>query len=246
MKNLVFGLVAMVLFANLSFGQKLDASNSKNEFDNIGKAHNDGLAKIIENKENVVLFKNDDFSFTMETLNELEFKTEGFINLSKNEKVNAELGEVSFSNASLTNEMIDDYYKKGYISADAQTYLTEILSLVTSVSKGGDFNDFKNKMIGLETKLDNLKGSDREFLLSVASISRYSVAYWSTYEISGVTNRGSIKNAAVADLAGAVGGGVRYGIGCLFAGPFGWGALGVACLASGLGGSAAYGIRQLF
>ena len=247
MKNLVFGLIAAVLFTNLSFGQKIDASNSKNEFDYIGKAHNDGLAKIIENEENVALFKNDNFSFTIKTINEIGFKTDGFVNLSKNEKVNAELEEVSFLNATLTNEMIDDYSKKGYISSDVQKYLTEILSLVTIVDKGGDFNGFKNKMITLETKLNDLKGNDREFLLSVASLSRYSVAYWSTYEISGATNRGgSVKGAAIADLAGAVGGGVRYGVGCLFAGPFGWGALGVACLASGLGASAVYGVTHLF
>jgi hypothetical protein len=47
MKKKLLSLMAIVMFGNLSFGQNNNPSNPQNEFDYVGKIHNEGLDKII-------------------------------------------------------------------------------------------------------------------------------------------------------------------------------------------------------
>jgi len=248
MKKLVFGLIATVLFGHLSFCQeKFDASNSENEFDYIGKAHNEGLAKILEEKENLELFKKDPIRSTTKTIHQIGYDCNGFTRLVYDCKLQNENGEFEFSKSPLTEETINTYNEKKEISNDVKENLIQILDLLNNVDKGMDFNEFKERMIQIETRVDAYDKNDREFLLSMCSISRHSVMFWMAHPFENNSARGgSVGGAAATDLGGAVAGGIRYGVGLLIAGPFGWGALGVACLAGGLGASAAYGVYHLF
>jgi hypothetical protein len=241
MKKLVFGLIATIFMSIASFGQTNDPSNPKNEYDYVGKTHNVALIKLLESDKEKELFSKNPTEYSIKILESGNIPSNGFISIIGDENVINKLGAFEINKTSFSLNEIATWYDEKYISKDVKMYLENLLEIVEGFEKNNDYSILKNRIIELEDNSNELNENDRVFVLSVSSLTRYSFSFWIANSNS-LSARGSIRNAAVADLAGAVGGGVRTAVVCAFTGPVGWGAWCGAVIGSGLGASAAYGI----
>ena len=242
MKKMIVSLFAIFAFSFISFAQSEKAENPNNKFDYLGKIHNNGLKQIASDISSINSFKKDWIETTITILKDNKLEVSSSIKYMNEEKSSLILGYKEANDLNtISVEKLDYFHSNGFISDDANKFLKEILDLTSQIEEIKDLELIKTKFIDIESEISKLENSDKEFLLSVASITRHSVFYWSNNStISNNSAKLSWGGAAKADLGGAVAGGIRFGVLAAFGGPAGWGACGIACLAGGLGASAGY------
>jgi hypothetical protein len=251
MKKIIFSLALFLIGSNVVKAQIGDASNQQNEYDNYGKIHNLALSKIISTAESRNEFQKDWIATTKTSLEENTIDPSPFLEMLNEEKCISELGKANFHQTKpLTKDDIKTYESKKQISKYVSVYLTEILNNMDEFELNNDFNSFMSNMIKTENSISNLtKDYDRVFLLSTASVARYSTYFWKDFKSNETTdnyNKVSPRGLAAADVGGAVAGGVRFGILAFFGGPVGWGLAGSAILAGGIAASVGYAIAAQF
>jgi hypothetical protein len=240
MKKLLFGLIAIVMFGNLSFGQNNNPSNPQNEFDYVGKIHNEGLDKIINSESEKNLFNKNPKDYCVNLLIANNVPTEGYISIIENKDVIRTLGELNINNINLTPEKIKMWYDNKYVSSGIADYLAKLLVLTEKYYNDFDYEYYKSNVIKLEEQAYNLKNDDKVVILSTASIARHTVSFWSNNTSNLSRYRGTPRGLGLADLAGAVGGAIRTYAMCVFTGPVGWGVWAGSIVGVGLATSAAY------
>jgi hypothetical protein len=240
MKKILFGLIATVMFTGLSFGQSNDPSNPKNEFDYVGKIHNEAMLEIINSPESKRMFERDSKSYCLNLLSKNNIDTKAYLIATEDVNVEKNLGKFSNNVTLCTQEQIQSWFDKKFINENVKTYLMNLSLITEDYYKNFDYKTFKSNVIKLEEKAYLLKNDDKVFMLSTASIARHTVSFWSNNSGNLARYTGTPRGLGLADLGGAVAGGIRTYVACFFTGPVGWGAWAGAIIGTGLGASAAY------
>jgi hypothetical protein len=240
MKKLFFGLVATVVFG-MSASAQVKPDNSRNIYDYVGEIHNKELLSILTSKDNQKSFNDNYFEYTQQVLKNNKIDNSGFVSVIEDETVLKNLGEFNVNNVSLNEKEVNNWFNSKLISNDIKTFLLELIKVTETFNQNQNFSNLKESVIKLETIAEKYNENDKVFAMTVSSLTRHSYYFWTTNN-KNISARGSVRGAAVADLAGAVAGGVRTAVVCAFTGPVGWGAWCGAVIGTGLGTSAAYGI----
>jgi hypothetical protein len=240
MKKLVFGLIATVVFGGLCYGQKNDPSNPKNEFDYVGKIHNEALEKIMNSKTEKELFVNNPKKYCINLLKNNKIETAGFISAMEDKNVIDKLGKFDNNIPIVLEEQIPLWYENKYINENVKEYLIKLNLITEKYYTDLNYVTFKKDIILLEEKAYSLNNNDKVIILSTASLTRFTVSYWSNNASSLNRYTGTGRGLGLADIGGAVAGAVRTYVACFFTGPVGWGAWAGAVIGTGLGASAMY------
>lgn len=175
MKKLVFGLIAIVMFSSLSFGQ----SNSKNPNDKVGRLHNEVL-EVFQSK-----FAGKGLSIT-----EICAETTKIANTNA-EIVALNGGKKVTVNTNLITEAASDFknqfrtvIQNSKLSSSGKVKTQEFIDYMFSLtfSEGyTKYQDFYNYVVEFENGVMSdlkLTSSDKSAILSGTSTARYSVYYW--------------------------------------------------------------------
>lgn len=260
---------AFLLSMNISYSQinGITPENPQNEYDYLGKQHNDGLNYFISKNPNldVETFNKVWQDQMSDFLTSLDYKSETFFEIYNNEQVMNQIGALNTYKNQTPSQELNYFHEKGLINdAKYENYL-KMYNLVSTIdeliiSEKGDaakvYSIFKEKMLVIEDEISKLEENDKIPCLMVAAIGRYSVYYWlneatlneSVWHVPNCSTLGfkfSWSGLGWSDLAGAVGGATRYGVAALFGGPATWSACGIAALSTGLGASAGFAASQL-
>ena len=244
MKKLMHGLIATVIFTGLSFGQTNEPSNPKNEFDYVGRIHNDELLKIITSKSASELFVKNPKEYIVNLLTINKIESQGYTSALEDNNVVSKLGKFDNNVTMCTAQQINKWFNDNYISDDIKSYLEDLNLIIEKYYEDLNYNDFKSSIIELEDGANSLKNNDKIFILTTASITRHTVSFWSNNATSLNRYTGTPRGLALADAGGAVAGAIRTYVVCAFTGPVGWGAWCGAVIGTGLGASAMYVITH--
>ena len=190
MKNLLFGLMATLMFSFFGFGKsvaiQLDPSNSKNKYDYVGVMHNKGLESFINNYKKIDgLESNKKMSFTtLINANTLYLGQDNSINqfnalLIKNNSLFAYLKSIGNSNSTFITafDAIDFKPSNGF----KEIYI-QMLNSVDEINFKDDtsLNTYVETIKTIEDNIleSSLKTNEKEILLATASVARYSCCYW--------------------------------------------------------------------
>ncbi|WP_293891492.1 hypothetical protein [Flavobacterium sp.] len=178
MKNLLFGLIATVLLSNLSFGQS--AANSKNEFDYVGKLHNEILSQLIKNNKvsemSISEISKKVKEIALSNQNYLDkFKGVGYYELT-DEDIKKGIADYPNKFASITDN--------AKISSGAKETLTKLIVYLFDNGEKLDSKELYNFIISFENEVNNseLKDDEKGLILSTTSIVRYSNFYWTNQQ----------------------------------------------------------------
>jgi hypothetical protein len=244
MKKLVFGLIATVVLGFVGNAQENNPSNPENEFDYVGRIHNEALEKIINSEKEKQLFKNDPTKYCENLLIQEKIPTDAYVAMLDDKEVIKNMDLFNIYNVSFSPEQVASWQENKYINSTIKQYIKELSLLTEKYYKDLDYEDFKLNVIKLEEQAYNLKNNDKAFILSTASLARHTISFWSQNASSLSRYTGTGRGLGLADLGGAVGGAIRTYVMCIFTGPVGWASWAGSIIGSGLAVSAAYVITH--
>lgn len=176
MKKIIFGLIATV-FSFISYSQ----SNSKNEFDYVGRLHNELVDTYLKN--NYSYKTNDELC---KQINDIASKNKNFISMvgSNNYQFDAKIidnGIIDFKNYfknTINSQPLSEIGKQN--SQKLVNYLFE-----KSFSKNNvTYKELFDYIVNYEDdilKNTNLSKLDKQILLSSSSVARYSLFFWDNH-----------------------------------------------------------------
>jgi len=200
-------------------------TNPNNPYDYIGQKHNNGCTVLLgEVNQNSPTFYNDVLHYTKLYLNSQSYDTTIFNNWYSYALSNGyyNLPDSFYTNHpdSLTNK----FYYDGLISTTAKDYMNSINSVIDNTIGDNDpnstlYNSAASQLIIIENDISNdnsLTSTEKQGLLSMSAIARYSGAYWGNYIINnsgGVSplrlfKKGWWKSFWHADVGGAIAGAI--------------------------------------
>ncbi len=202
---------------------QVDPSNPKNQYDYVGKVHNEGLENFIRNYKNINGLENDSH------LNFEVLLNANALYLGDNESL------MEFNAAFTKNENLTEYFK--FLTSEKQDYVKaldivnfnasddfkkiyqNILTQVDAI----DFSDVKSldnylvKIKALEEGIakSSVTKEEQGYLLASSSISRFSAVYWfdvvntkTNWDPRSVNTASASRQIIKMDVAGGVGGAV--------------------------------------
>lgn len=223
MKNLLFGLIATLMFSLFGFGKsiaiQLDPSNSKNKYDYIGVMHNKGLDSFINNYKNIYgLESNKKMSFTtLINSNTLYLGQDISINqfnasLIKNNSLLTYLKSIGSSNSTFISAFDAINIKP---SNEYNEYYIQMLNAVDGINEKDEasLKTYIELMKNVENtiQVSTLQTNEKDMLLAISSVARYSSSYWfyktsnSNWNPNNVPHT-SCKTIIKWDIAGGAGG----------------------------------------
>ena len=165
MKKFLFGFLAIVMITSLCYGQNNDPSNPDNEFDYVGKIHNEALVEIISSTEAKNMFARDSKNYCLNLLSENKIESRGYILAIEDEKVSKKLGEFNNNVTMYTQEQIQSWYNEKYINENIKTYLITLSLITEKYYKNFNYSAFKSDIIKLEEQAYSYKNDDKVFIL---------------------------------------------------------------------------------
>lgn len=199
--------IAMFLLSFGAFNAQAQ-SNPQNEFDYVGKIHNEVLLKFIQ--------KNSGKKLSISQVLE-EVKATTLANADYSARFGTQAIQITEDQA---REIAIDYPNQfkniiGTLSItnDAKTKLNELLSIISNAQKNNSsYTDIYNKIVAYEikVKISDLSKIEKEIIFSASSTARYSTKMW-----LGETNSPNAKLIGIifCDIVGA---GICGSIGALF------------------------------
>jgi hypothetical protein len=221
MKNLFFGLIAIVLITNLSFAQnKVTIEVAKQ----IGSLHNEYVAQGIQNTPQTVSKLKDNF---------MNIKVDGVDDNIKNQTI-------EFFTQNDINKQ-EEIIMSSLKSEDAQDLYNSTKNIIINAK---DFSQVSKDLDAKEVEASKLQGREQEMLYTLIETSRSSLNFWMPKSAGGqgggneyTTSTSKINWGAIgyADGMGALGVLMRTWYMAEF-GPLSWGAI-----LGAIGWGAAYG-----
>jgi hypothetical protein len=197
---------------------KGDASNAQNKWDICGQYHNDIIQDVMANKKNL-----SDIESYVNYANSI---TQMKLNLSPQEASEYSLSpnQVNTILSDKDNSYRNVIASSKYSQATKDKY-SELVNIFESAKNGDeiDYSTFKNRIISFESDLQrsNLSEKEKDEVLKVSSIARYSSLFWNETLQATDGNNGSIIAAkrkwwqwlviGIADVAGGIAGGIATG-----------------------------------
>jgi hypothetical protein len=205
MKKLLFGLIATVMFGFVGNAQ----SNSKNEYDYVGKTHNEILNEFLKDYD-----KNLSIQEICTKIQSIANKNQTYLSL-KEPKIDYRF--IENSKDDFTNKfknVINNTTASSTAKNEMQSLIDYMYTLAFSSSKP-EYKDFYNYVLNFESKIisnSSLSASDKKLILSGTSTARFSAFLWSQKiqqtEVNSRRPWWAWAIVGVADVAGAFGGGV--------------------------------------
>lgn len=167
MKNIFFSLIAIVI-STTTYSQE----NPKNEFDYLGKIHNEVILEFIKVNSKPALSIDQVLTNVKPViLSNSTYKQKfgsQYSNL-KEDEIRKYMPDIANNFSTLVNDQ--------KISSDAKKLLDELLSYINNTS---DYNTILKNVITFEDKVLNydILKSEKELILSSSSIARYSSYLW--------------------------------------------------------------------
>ncbi len=223
MKKLVFGLVATVMFSILGFGKsstiQIDPSNSKNKYDYVGVMHNKGLESFANSYKTIKgLESNKKMSFaTLINSNTLYLGQDNSINQFNSKLIESNslltyLKNIGSNNSSFVTAFDAINYRP---SSEFKEYFIQMLNAVDGIDEKNEtsLKAYIDLMKNVENNIvaSNLQTNEKDILLAMASVGRYSGSYWfyktsiSNWNPNNVPHT-SNKQIIKWDIAGGAGG----------------------------------------
>lgn len=196
-------------------------TNPNNPYDYIGLKHNNGCDVLLgEVNANSPTLYSDILHYTKLYLNSQSYDTTIFNNWYSYAVSNGyyNLPDTFYTNHpdSLTNK----FYRDGLISTTGKNYMNSINSVIDNTIGDNDpsstlYNSAASQLITIENNISNdnsLTSVEKQGLLSMSSVARYSGAYWGNYILNSGTSRlfkkGWLKSFLHADIGGAIAGAI--------------------------------------
>ena len=167
MKNLFFSLIA-IAFSAITYSQE----NPKNEFDYMGKIHNEVILEFIKNNSKPALSIDEVLTNVKPVIlsnNTYKQKFGSQYSNLKEEEVRKYMPDIANNFSTLVNDQ--------KISSEAKKLLNELLGFINNSS---EYNTIFKNVIAFEDKVleSNIVKSEKELILSSSSIARYSSYLW--------------------------------------------------------------------
>ncbi|HSZ32827.1 MAG TPA: hypothetical protein VK772_05930 [Puia sp.] len=167
--------------------------NTNNPYDNVGQQHNNGVRAIFptigssNNIDSLVLTKVDSYVVTI-----------GYSSDSMKSFYNREVlaGYFPFSHVAELDSLGNKMQTNGLISTYANSYVQQIFTYSSNYFNSNTitnamYSSYASSLISLESTIKNdsrISSWEKQVLLSISAVGRYSASYWGNYFNSGSNN----------------------------------------------------------